>query len=107
MDWKNILKNTKCVHSGTIFDQKTSGVNTPIYNSTSYAYIDTEERTYPRYFNIPNQQSLINKICALEKGEAGVIFSSGMAAISTTIFALLKSGDHIIQNFGQVCFIQS
>lgn len=93
-------KKTQCVHSGTLFDEKTSGVNTPIYNCTSFAYLDTEERIYPRYFNTPNQQALIDKINALEKGEDALIFSSGMAAISTTIYGLLKKGDHIIFQSG-------
>jgi cystathionine beta-lyase len=39
---------------------------------------------------------LCKKIAALENCEAGLIFSSGMAAISTAMFAFLKSGDHVI-----------
>jgi cystathionine beta-lyase len=51
---------------------------------------------YPRYYNTPNQKAVTEKLCALENAEAGLIFSSGMAAILTTLFALLKKGDHII-----------
>jgi cystathionine beta-lyase len=40
--------------------------------------------------------SLIKKLCALENAEDGLIFGSGMAAISTVLFANLKSGDHVI-----------
>lgn len=89
-------KNTQCVHSGTYPDPRTRGLNTPIFTSSSFEYLDTPENVYPRYFNTPNQKAIINKLCALENGEDGLFFSSGMAAISTTIFALLSSGDHIV-----------
>ena len=93
-DLKN--KGTQCVHSGVLLKPVAKGVNTPIFTSTSYAYLDTDERLYPRYFNTPNNQVLIDKICALEMGEEGLIFSSGMAAISTTLLALLQRGDHAV-----------
>jgi len=88
-------KQTICVHSGQKEDDY-SGINTPIYTSTSYGYLDTEERLYPRYFNIPNQQAVIEKICELENAESGLVFGSGMAAISTTLLSLLKQGDHVL-----------
>jgi cystathionine beta-lyase len=88
-------KQTICVHEGQRPDEY-RGINTPIYTSTAYGYLDTEERLYPRYFNIPNQKVLINKLSKLENAESGLIFSSGMAAISTTLFSLLNSGDHIV-----------
>jgi len=72
------------------------GINTPVYTSTSYGYLDSEERLYPRYFNIPNQKVLIEKLSKLENAESGLIFSSGMAAISTTLLSLLNKDDHII-----------
>lgn len=93
---KKLLKRTQSVHSRSGYDQKIKGVNTPIYTSTSYEYLDTDNRFYPRYFNTPNQRVVIDKICDLENGEDGIIFSSGMAAISTTIYSLLKRGDHIV-----------
>jgi cystathionine beta-lyase/cystathionine gamma-synthase len=89
-------KNTQCVHSGTLPDPRTGGINTPIFTSSSFEYLDTPENVYPRYFNTPNQKAIIKKLCALENAEDGLFFSSGMAAISTTIFALLSSGDHIV-----------
>jgi cystathionine beta-lyase len=79
-----------------MIDEKTKGVNTPVYTSTSFAYLDLDEAVYPRYFNIPNTEALNNKISILEHGEAGIVFSSGMAAISSTLLAFLKSGDHAI-----------
>lgn len=85
-----------CIHSGSKIDKISGGVNTPIFTSTSYAYLETEDRLYPRYFNTPNQQVLIDKMCALEGGEDGLFFSSGMAAICTSILGLVRQGDHIV-----------
>ncbi len=89
-------KDTQCVHSGTYVDPKTGGINTPIFTSSSFKYLDVPENVYPRYFNTPNQKTIVDKLCALENAEDGLIFSSGMAAISTVIFALLDSGDHMV-----------
>ena len=89
-------KDTQCVHSGTYVDPETRGINTPVFTSSSFEYLDRPENVYPRYFNTPNQKTVIDKLCALENAEDGLIFSSGMAAISTVIFSLLKSGDHIV-----------
>lgn len=88
--------HTLCVHEGTRFDKETRGVNTPVYTSTSYAYLDTGDRLYPRYFNIPNQEAVAVKLAALEGAEDGLLFSSGMSAVTTVIFAFLNPGDHIL-----------
>ncbi len=92
---KSQSKQTICVHEGRVAD-KFSGINTPVYTSTSYGYLDREERYYPRYFNVPNQKALIDKLSRLENTESGLIFGSGMAAISTTLLSLLGKGDHAI-----------
>lgn len=87
---------TKCVHSGSYFDEKTRGVNSPIFTSSAYDYLDSDVRLYPRYFNLPNQETVVKKLCDLEGAEDGVLFSSGMAAISTTLLSFLQSGDHAV-----------
>lgn len=87
---------TKCVHSGSYFDEKTRGVNSPIFTSSAYDYLDSDVRLYPRYFNLPNQEAVVKKLCDLEGAEDGVLFSSGMAAISTTLLTFLQSGDHAV-----------
>jgi len=87
---------TQCVHEGTYFDPKTGGINTPIFTSSSFEYVDRENAHYPRYFNTPNQEAVIRKLCSLEGAEDGVLFSSGMAAISTTIFTFVGAGDHVV-----------
>ena len=89
--------DTLCVHAGTHLDEHTGGVNSPIFTSTAYAYPNpANENVYPRYFNVPNQRVIARKLAALEKGEDGVVFGSGMAAISTLLFAHLKPGDHAL-----------
>ncbi len=89
-------KETQCVHSGTIRDTITGGVNSPIFTSSAFDYIDREQIAYPRYFNTPNQRAVVEKVCALEGAEDGVLFSSGMAAISTSILAFAGAGDHVV-----------
>lgn len=90
-------QSTLCVHAGTHLDERTGGVNSPIFNSTSYRYPNrANENVYPRYFNVPNQQVVARKVAALEHAQEGVVFGSGMAAISTVLFAFLKPGDHAV-----------
>ena len=88
--------NTICTHVGGIKDEQFKGATSPLFMSSSYAYEDVEVKRYPRYFNTPNQEALGKKIAALEKCEAGMIFGSGMAAISHSLLAFLQKGDHII-----------
>lgn len=89
-------KDTQCVHSGTRRDPNTRGLNTPVYTSSSFEYLDTPENVYPRYFNIPNQKAVVQKLCKLENAEDGLLFSSGMAAISTAMLSFINSGDHVV-----------
>ena len=87
---------TLCVHAGELKDTKHGGAISPLYASTSYVYNDTDIKQYPRYFNTPNQRGLVEKIAAIEGADTGLIFGSGMAAVSTALFSHLKSGDHVI-----------
>ncbi len=87
---------TKCVHAGTIKDEINKGVNSPIYTSTSYAFIDREDTVYPRYLNTPNEKAVAAKMAALEGTEDALVLSSGMAAITTTIMSFLSAGDHLV-----------
>ena len=91
--------STKCVHEGEIKDTMYQGIVSPLFMSTTYPWYggeDAEKKPYPRNFNTPNREFLSKKIAALENWEKALIFSSGMAAISTSIMANVKSGDHII-----------
>ncbi len=93
---KALGMDTLCVHNSPINLGSTAGVNMPIYTSSAYGYLETDMKLYPRYFNTPNQQSVASKIATLEGATSGLIFSSGMAAISTSILALNNKEDHII-----------
>jgi len=88
--------NTICTHVGEIKDEQFKGAISPLYMSSSYAYEDVEIKRYPRYFNTPNQEALGKKVAMLEKCETGMIFGSGMAAVSTTLLAFLQKGDHVV-----------
>ena len=87
---------TLCVHEGQLVDEQHKGIVSPLYMSTAYAYDAVDEKRYPRYFNTPNQVGLAQKIAALEGAEQGLIFGSGMAAVSTSLLSHLCSGDHVV-----------
>ncbi len=59
------------------------------YEQKRYTYIRTRN---------PNRKALADVLTYLEKGRDTLIFSSGMGAITTTFFALLKPGDHFLCN---------
>lgn len=89
--------STLCIHAGSYIDKQTGGVCSPIFTSTAFAFPNSaNENFYPRYFNTPNQRVVAEKMAILEQGEAALVFGSGMAAISTLLFAHLKPGDHAI-----------
>lgn len=96
MSKKELGINTICVHVGEVKDEQFQGAVSPIYPSTSYAFDGVDIKRYPRYYNTPNQEMLNKKIAALENTEDALIFSSGMAAISSAMLAFLQKGDHII-----------
>ncbi|MEK9612705.1 MAG: PLP-dependent aspartate aminotransferase family protein [Flavobacteriaceae bacterium] len=96
MKQKNSNFRTQCVHSGALKDEQHGGATSPLFASTSYTFNDVEISQYPRYFNTPNQRGLAEKIATLEGAESGMIFGSGMAAISTALMSHLKAGDHVI-----------
>lgn len=89
-------KHTLCIHEGQIKDEQFGGSVSPIFMGTSYPFLDVEEKRYPRYLNTPNQEVIAAKLAALENTEAALPFSSGMAAITSSLLAFLQSGDHVI-----------
>lgn len=93
---KKLGINTICTHVGETPDLQFKGAVSPMYMSSSYEFMDVDVKRYPRYFNTPNQEYLAKKIAALEHAEVAMIFGSGMAAISTVLFAFLKAGDHVV-----------
>lgn len=80
--------------------------STPLYLTSSFifeeaesmraAFADeTDDNIYSRFSN-PNVDEFVAKMCALEGAEAGFATSTGMSAIFSSMFALLKQGDHLI-----------
>ncbi|WP_063996998.1 MULTISPECIES: PLP-dependent aspartate aminotransferase family protein [unclassified Bradyrhizobium] len=91
---------TACVHAGTIVDMATRGTRTPLYPSNSHLHLEIDEDIYPRHSNLPNQRAVADKLCALEYGQMALMFSSGMAAISTALLSHLHTGDHLVVQAG-------
>lgn len=89
-------KATLSVHAGTRQDTVSGGVNTPLIASSAHDYLNQPEVRYPRYFNTFNQQVVVEKLCALEQAEDGLLMSSGMAAISLLLVGTLQHGDHAV-----------
>lgn len=96
MKLRKLGVNTVCTHVGEIKDEQFKGAISPLYMSSSYAYQGVDVKRYPRYFNTPNQEALGKKIATLEHCDAGLLFGSGMAAVSTAMLAFLNSGDHVV-----------
>ncbi|MBT2162015.1 trans-sulfuration enzyme family protein [Zobellia barbeyronii] len=78
----------------------------PMYMTSSFVFEDAEDmrasfaeekerNIYSRYSN-PNSSEFIEKVCQMEGAENGFAFASGMAAVFSTLAALLDSGDHVL-----------
>jgi cystathionine beta-lyase/cystathionine gamma-synthase len=88
--------DTTCIHPFGHESNNNGGVTAAILPAVSYNYLDGDELQYPGFYSTYNQKRLAQIIATLEKGEWGMIFSSGMAAITTTLLTFVDNGDHII-----------
>jgi cystathionine beta-lyase/cystathionine gamma-synthase len=81
-------------------------LTTPIVQSSTFAFASSAEMRrylegdeelflYTRYEN-PTLRELEESLAALEEGEAGLVFASGMAAVTTAILSLVKAGDEVL-----------
>jgi cystathionine beta-lyase/cystathionine gamma-synthase len=94
---------TKAVRGAADLEKKNGPMATPIYQTSTFEVTDNDEQVrttgsdhyYTRYGN-PTNTVAEKTIAALEGVDAALTFSSGMGAITTTIMALLKGGDHIV-----------
>src|SRR5713101_8701264 len=94
---------TEAVHGGTNLDKKNGPLATPIYQTSTFEVTDNDEQLrathtdmfYTRYGN-PTNTVAEAAIAELESADAALLFASGMAAITTSILALVKTGDHIV-----------
>jgi cystathionine beta-lyase/cystathionine gamma-synthase len=93
---KSISKLTQSVHAGSYGDSQFKGTVTPIFPSSAYDYEGVSPSVYPRYFNTPNNKAVAEKLAVLENAEDAMVFSSGMAAIMTALFAMVQKGDHVV-----------
>ena len=84
------------MRAGTRHDKNMGGLNTPMLSSSAIEYLDDSEVRYPRYFNLLNHDVVAEKMSVLEGAEAGLVTSSGMAAISSILLGLLDDGDHVV-----------
>lgn len=98
--------DTLSLHAGQTVDKEFGARATPVYQTTSYVFPDTDtassifnlERGGHAYSRITNPTVgvLEQRISALEGGSAAVCTSSGMAATFCAITAILGQGDHIV-----------
>lgn len=103
--------STQAVHAGEEKRKPYGALTTPIVQTSTYTFENTAEildfmhrkasgdlpvrDEYGRYSN-PTQSAVERKMAALEGGERALLFASGMCAITTTMAALLSSGDHLV-----------
>jgi len=91
--------DTKLIHAGEISPRIEGAISLPIFQTSIYEYVKGlgyHDIPYIRMNNTPNHIALHNKLTALETAEAALVTASGMAAISTTLLAVLTSGDHFL-----------
>ncbi|UJR79276.1 trans-sulfuration enzyme family protein [Sandaracinus amylolyticus] len=97
---------TRAVHGGEPRDRASDSLAEPIVQTATYTFASTaalveymegkvEREEYGRYGN-PTVRTLEEKIASLEGTDDAVAFSSGMAAVTTAILALVKSGSHVV-----------
>ena len=88
---------TKVIHAGIEPDSATGAIMTPIFQTSTYVQESVgvhKGYEYARTQN-PTRNVLQNQLAALENGNYGISFASGLAA-TDAILKLLKSGNHII-----------
>ena len=94
---------TKAVRGAADLNKKNGPLSPPIYQTSTFEVTDNDEQLsathtdhfYTRYGN-PTNTVAEKTIAALEGVDAALTFASGMGAITTTLMALLQSGDHVV-----------
>src|SRR3954453_9434536 len=99
---------TRQIHAGAAPDPATGARATPIYQTTSYVFRDSQHgadlfslaepgNIYTRIMN-PTQDVLEQRVAALEGGVAALAFASGSAATTAAILNIANSGDHFVSS---------
>ena len=94
---------TESVHGASSLEKQNAPMAQPIYQTSTFKVTDSEQQLratgtdmfYTRYGN-PTHTAVEGAVAELEGADAALLFASGMNAITTTILALLKHGDHIV-----------
>jgi len=105
---KNYGFDTMAIHAGSEGDNPENALNPPIFQTSTFTFdsieqvekamsFESDDYVYTRGNN-PTLELFENRMAALEGGNAAVAFASGMAAISSVLFSLLKPGDNIVVN---------
>jgi cystathionine gamma-synthase len=108
-DRKNGITSTQAVHAGDERRKAFDAVPAPIVQTATYTFgdtaeiiaftqgthVDAERGEYGRYGN-PTVRAVEKRLAALEGTEDAAMFSSGMAAVSTAMLALVKAGQHVV-----------
>lgn len=109
MDWSDFQLDTQAVRAGQ--RRTPEGEHSePIFTTSSYVFGSAEEAAlrfqgkvpgniYSRFTN-PTVRTFEQRLAALEGGERCIAVASGMAAIATMAFGLLKAGDHVLCSRG-------
>lgn len=103
--------STRAVHAGEVRPKPHHALITPVYLSSTFTFDDTADMRdyqeallngwetarleYGRYGN-PTVATVERKMAALDSGEAALLFSSGMGAITVTLLTLLAPGAHVV-----------
>jgi cystathionine beta-lyase/cystathionine gamma-synthase len=101
--------STRCVHGGENLCPLTGSITTPIYQTSNFGFSDLDSLKdaladpskgyfYSRLSN-PTFEAVEEKLAGLTGAQRAVVFSSGLAAITSTILSLISSGDHIVSTF--------
>jgi O-acetylhomoserine (thiol)-lyase len=100
--------NSTALHSDREGKPEHGALHKPVHPSVAFAYEDARDLAevfqnkrkgfaYGRQNN-PTVEALAQKITKMEQGLATVVFGTGMAAIGSTLLALLSQGDHIVSS---------
>jgi cystathionine gamma-synthase len=106
---RSFANSTEVVHAGSPTSRANHALTSGIVQTATYTFENTEtlerymrgedpdgeREEYGRYGN-PTVRELEVRLGKLERAEDAVAFASGMAAVTTAIFALVKSGDHVV-----------
>ncbi|HIJ41145.1 MAG TPA: aminotransferase class I/II-fold pyridoxal phosphate-dependent enzyme [Deltaproteobacteria bacterium] len=99
MDKPTQQMETKLIHAGDPEQLICGAVTMPVFQSATFEYSGQgsyHDIRYIRLNNTPNHLLLSEKLAAIENAQSAIVAASGMAAISTTLLALLNAGDHFL-----------